>query len=101
MATAKITLDLTTLSDKELQAELLRRQQEREKPMRQAMQRLGEITCELDKLFIESSKLCKDFKIPFQYQLGDWQVTVDTNGYRAVQSTWDESSSWQSSDMSC
>lgn len=95
MATKK-PINLDTLSDQQLEAELLRRKQEKEKPMREAMQRLGQIASELDTLFLESSKLCKEFKIPFNYQLGDWQVTVDRNGYRTVESTWDESS-WQSS----
>lgn len=99
MATKK-TLDLTTLSDKELQAELLRRQQEREKPMREAMNRLGSITTELDDLLAEATKLCKEHKIVFQYTIDDFQVTVDRNGTRTTESTFEESS-WQSSSYQC
>ncbi len=98
MATRKI--DLTSLSDEALRQELNRRNEEREKPKREAMKRLGVITTEIDTLLLEAGKLCKDFKIFFQYQIENTTVSIDDKGLRTTE-TFEESSSWASSDYNC
>ncbi len=91
MATKKI--DLSVLSDKELAAELNRRNEEKQKPIREAIRQLGLITTELDRLFLEAGKLCKQHKVFFQYQVETMQVVIGPEGDRTVESAWEESSS--------
>jgi hypothetical protein len=91
--------DLTKLTDQELQEELVRRNVERQAPKRKAMQRLGIINTEINSLFIEATDLCKVHGILFNYQLDNWQVSVDSTGYRSITDSWSDSSVWEESDL--
>ena len=101
MATKKSAVNLSLLSDKELQAELNRRNEERQAPKREATKRLGQITNEIDRLLLEAGSLCKEHKIFFQYQIEDMQISINDSGFRTTESTWEESTSWASSDYNC